>query len=87
MSEVIIQKVATAIRCNCGHLWLTASKSKYPTCPRCHIPISRKKHGVLLESDITRKQNESADSGSLDQNTANKKDWFDYNEGLPEPNQ
>jgi hypothetical protein len=90
MSTVIIEKIATAIRCTCGHVWLTTSKSKYPTCPRCHSTVSRKKHAVILESDTTRKlkqkEKESADSGSLDQNAANKKDWFDYNAGLPEQN-
>jgi hypothetical protein len=70
MSEVIIKKVATAMRCNCGHLWLTTSKSKYPSCPRCHIAISRKKHAVILESDTTRRQKEIADSGSQVQNAA-----------------
>jgi len=63
MSTVIIQKVATAIRCTCGHLWLTTSKSKYPQCPRCHSNISRKKHAVILESESRRKQ-KGADSGS-----------------------
>lgn len=58
MSEVVITKVATAMRCNCGHLWLTTSRSKYPTCPRCHIPISRKKHAAILESETARKQKE-----------------------------
>jgi hypothetical protein len=88
MSTVIIEKVATAIRCTCGHLWLTASKSKYPTCPRCHNTVSRKKHAVTLESDTTRKlkEKENADSGSLDQNPANKKDGLNYNEALPEQN-
>jgi predicted nucleic acid-binding Zn-ribbon protein len=76
MSEVIIQKVAMAIRCSCGHLWLTTSKSMYPTCPRCHTTVSRKKHAVYLESDTTRKlkqqekEKTEADSGSLDQNAA-----------------
>lgn len=74
MSEVIIQKVATAMRCNCGHLWLTTSRSKYPSCPRCHMGISRKKHAVILESDTTRKLKgegkQIADSGSQVQNTA-----------------
>ena len=61
-----------AIRCTCGHLWLTTSKSMYPTCPRCHTTVSRKKHAVVLESDTTRKLKEKADSGSLDQNAANR---------------
>jgi phage FluMu protein Com len=88
MSTVIIEKVATAIRCTCGHLWLTASKSKYPTCPRCHSTVSRKKHAVILESDTTRKlkQKESADSGSQHQNTADKTDGVYYNAELSEQN-
>jgi hypothetical protein len=87
MSTVIIEKVATAIRCTCGHLWLTASKSRYPTCPKCHSTISRKKHAVILESDTTRKQKEkeSADSGPQNQNAADKKIGVNYN-GLPEQN-
>jgi hypothetical protein len=72
MSEVIIQKVATPIRCNCGHLWLTVSKSKYVSCPRCHVGISRKKHAVILESETTRKLKEkAADSEVQTQNQAN----------------
>jgi hypothetical protein len=78
MSEVIIQKVATPIRCNCGHLWLTVSKSKYVSCPRCHVGISRKKHAVILESETTRKlkqkqeqEQEGADSRSQPENAAN----------------
>ena len=88
MSTVIIEKVATAIRCTCGHLWLTASKSKYPTCPRCHSTVSRKKHAVILESDTTRKlkEKENADSGSQHQNAADKKIGVNYNEDLPEQN-
>jgi hypothetical protein len=70
MSEVIIQKVATAMRCKCGHLWLTTSKSKYPSCPRCHVGISRKKHAVVLESETARKLKENAISGSQPQRTA-----------------
>jgi predicted nucleic acid-binding Zn-ribbon protein len=89
MSTVIIEKVATAIRCTCGHLWLTASKSRYPTCPKCHSTISRKKHAVILESDTTRKlkeeKEESADSGPQNQNAAGKKIGVNYN-GLPEQN-
>jgi hypothetical protein len=73
MSEVIIQKVAMAIRCTYGHLWLTTSKSLYPTCPRCHTTVSRKKHAVILESDTTKKLKlkEKADSELRTQNTAN----------------
>jgi hypothetical protein len=82
MSSVIIEKVAIAIRCTCGHLWLTASKSKYPTCPRCHSTISLKKHAVTLESDTTRKQKERADSGSLDQNTAKEIDGLNYDDSI-----
>jgi hypothetical protein len=74
MSEVIIQKVATAVRCNCGHLWLTASKGKHVSCPRCHVGISKKKHAVVLESDTTRKLKEKADSELRTQNTANGND-------------
>ena len=82
MSTVIIEKVATAIRCPCGHLWLSASKSRYPTCPVCHSTISRKKHVVILESDTTRakKGNENekdADSESQVQNTASREDLID----------
>ena len=81
MSEVVIQKVAMAIRCTCGHLWLTTSISVYPTCPRCHSTISRKKHAVTLESDTTRKlkreAREIADSGSQVQNTASTEDGID----------
>jgi hypothetical protein len=89
MSEVIIQKVATAMRCNCGHFWLTTSKSKYPSCPRCHTGISRKKHAVILESDTTRKikqeeEKESADSGSLDQNQAKEIDGVNYDDSIQE---
>ena len=82
MSTVIIEKVATAIRCTCGHLWLTASKSKYPTCPRCHSTVSRKKHAVILESDNTKKlkEKEAADSGLQHQNLADKRNGFNYNE-------
>jgi predicted nucleic acid-binding Zn-ribbon protein len=61
-----------AIRCTCGHLWLTTSKSMYPTCPRCHTTVSRKKHAVILESDTKRKLKEkAADSRSHPQNPAN----------------
>ena len=60
-----------AIRCTCGHLWLTTSKSMYPTCPRCHTTVSRKKHAVVLESDTTRKLKEKAVSESQPQDTAN----------------
>ena len=78
MSTVIIEKVATAIRCICGHLWLTASKSRYPTCPVCHRTISRKKHAVILQSDTSRKLKEIADSGGQIQNTASTyKDGID----------
>ena len=86
MSTVIIEKVATAIRCTYGHLWLTSSKSRYPTCPVCHSTISRKKHTVILESDTTRNQNQrrnendndkDADSGPEIQNTASTEDGID----------
>ena len=81
MSTVIIEKVATAIRCTCGHLWLTASKSRYPTCPVCHSTISRKEHAVILESDTTRKLKgegkQIADSGVQIQNTASTEDEID----------
>jgi hypothetical protein len=77
MSTVIIEKVATAIRCTCGHLWLTASKSRYPTCPVCHSTISRKKHAVILESDTTRKVKQIAESGGQIQNTASTEDLID----------
>jgi hypothetical protein len=71
MSEVLIQKVATAMRCTCGHLWLTTSRSKYPTCPRCHTTISRKRHAIILESETTRNQKQKgAESGSQLQNSA-----------------
>jgi hypothetical protein len=70
MSTVIVEKVTTAIRCVCGHLWLTASKSKYPTCPKCHTTISRKKHAVILESETKRKEKEAAFE-SQPQSTAN----------------
>jgi hypothetical protein len=60
-----------AIRCTCGHLWLTTSKSPYPTCPRCHTTVSRKKHAVILESETKRKEKERAVSGSQPQGTAN----------------
>jgi hypothetical protein len=73
MSEVLIQKVATAIRCKCGHLWLTTSKSKYPTCPRCHIAISRKKYAVVLESETARTKR-NAESGGEVQNPAGTRD-------------
>jgi predicted nucleic acid-binding Zn-ribbon protein len=65
-----------AIRCTCGHLWLTTSKSMYPTCPRCHTTVSRKRHAVVLESDTTRKLKlkEKADSELRTQNTANGND-------------
>jgi hypothetical protein len=69
MSTVIIERVATAIRCTCGHLWLTTSRSKYPQCPRCHSTISRKKHAVILESETVRKQ-KGASSGLAVQNKA-----------------
>jgi phage FluMu protein Com len=80
MSTVIVQKTTTAIRCICGHLWLTASKSSYPKCPRCHSSISRKKHAVILESDTQRKLKERADSGSLDQNAAKEIDGLNYDD-------
>jgi hypothetical protein len=73
MSTVIVQKTTTAIRCNCGHLWLTASKSGYPKCPRCHSSISLKKHAVILESDTKRELKEKekqAVTESEPQNTA-----------------
>jgi hypothetical protein len=70
MSEVIIQKVATAVRCNCGHLWLTISKGKYVSCPRCHVGISRKKHAVVLEPETVRKLKQKADSELRTQNPA-----------------
>jgi hypothetical protein len=73
MSEVIIQKVAVAMRCTCGHLWLTASKARYPTCPRCHTTISRKKHAVILESDTAKAFKEKASSEFDPQNAANEK--------------
>jgi len=69
MSEVVIEKVAIALRCTCGHLWLSASRSKYPTCPRCHSTISRKKHAVILESET--KRNEAA-SQSESEKAANR---------------
>jgi hypothetical protein len=70
MSIVIVQKTTTAIRCKCGHLWLTASKSDYPRCPRCHSSVSRKKHAVYLESDAKRKLKQRAESESEAQTTA-----------------
>jgi predicted nucleic acid-binding Zn-ribbon protein len=64
-----------AIRCTCGHLWLTTSKSMYPTCPRCHTTVSRKKHAVILESETTRNLKEkAADSEFSAQNTAKTSD-------------
>ena len=78
MSTVIIEKVATAIRCTRGHLWLSTSKSRYPTSPRCHSTISRKKHAVILESDTTKNQKKNgADSGPEIQNTASTEDLID----------
>ena len=76
MSEVLIQKVVTVMNCNCGHLWLTTSKSTYPSCSRFHIAISRKQHAVILESDTTRTK-KGAESEERIQNTASTKDGID----------
>jgi hypothetical protein len=49
LSTIIIQKEVTAIKCICGYFWYTASKSKYPACPKCHSQISKKLHEVIVK--------------------------------------
>ena len=48
MSTIIVQKEMTAMKCVCGYFWYTGSKSRYPSCPKCHSQISRKLHEVKI---------------------------------------